>query len=191
MFVKNLNNEKGQTALETAIILIAFIVVASVFAFTILSAGNESTEKGKESIQAGLQVVESSMQVNGSVYAVEDGTTAGQVGQLEFNLSLVSGSEPVDLTDTSAGTNVVVIGYQSEDGREPELDWTVAWLGDNDGDALLEEGEKAQITVDLTSLTTPLIENTSFKLEILPKTGGTLTIEGKTPAAIEPFMEIR
>lgn len=31
--------ERGQTALETAIILIAFVVVASVFAFTILSAG--------------------------------------------------------------------------------------------------------------------------------------------------------
>jgi flagellin-like protein len=36
---KLLTEERGITALETAIILIAFVVVAAVFAFTILSAG--------------------------------------------------------------------------------------------------------------------------------------------------------
>jgi flagellin FlaB len=46
-------NERGQTALETAIILIAFVVVASVFAFTILSAGASSTEKSEGAIAAG------------------------------------------------------------------------------------------------------------------------------------------
>ena len=32
-------NQRGITGLETAIILIAFVVVASVFAYTVLSAG--------------------------------------------------------------------------------------------------------------------------------------------------------
>lgn len=32
-------DQRGATAIETAIILIAFVVVASVFAFAILSAG--------------------------------------------------------------------------------------------------------------------------------------------------------
>ncbi|MFN8596529.1 MAG: archaellin/type IV pilin N-terminal domain-containing protein [Anaerolineae bacterium] len=41
-------NERGVTALETAIILIAFVVVAAVFAFTILSTGNFLTERSKE-----------------------------------------------------------------------------------------------------------------------------------------------
>jgi flagellin-like protein len=36
---KLLTEERGITTLETAIILIAFVVVAAVFAFTILSAG--------------------------------------------------------------------------------------------------------------------------------------------------------
>ena len=49
-----LRDEGGITALETAIILIAFVVVASVFAFTILSAGTFSTERGREAIYAGL-----------------------------------------------------------------------------------------------------------------------------------------
>ncbi|OUC08532.1 hypothetical protein RY27_08390, partial [Litorilinea aerophila] len=59
-------DERGITALETAIILIAFVVVASVFAFTILSAGTFSTERGKEAVYAGLSEVRSSIEIKGS-----------------------------------------------------------------------------------------------------------------------------
>lgn len=41
--IKHRNGERGQAALEGAIILIAFVVMASVFAFAILSAGTEVT----------------------------------------------------------------------------------------------------------------------------------------------------
>ncbi|MBI5029681.1 MAG: flagellin, partial [Chloroflexi bacterium] len=34
-----MKDERGITALETAIILIAFVVVAAIFAFTVLSTG--------------------------------------------------------------------------------------------------------------------------------------------------------
>ena len=54
-------NQSGQAALETAIILIAFVVVASVFAFAILSAGSASTEKGEQAIYSALENVQSSM----------------------------------------------------------------------------------------------------------------------------------
>ncbi|KAB2856818.1 MAG: flagellin, partial [Anaerolineae bacterium] len=60
---KNMKNERGQSALETAIILIAFVVVASVFAFAILCSGSKSTEKGQSAINAGLEGVQSSMTV--------------------------------------------------------------------------------------------------------------------------------
>ncbi|MEE8045825.1 MAG: archaellin/type IV pilin N-terminal domain-containing protein, partial [Dehalococcoidia bacterium] len=48
-------SQKGITGLETAIVLIAFVVVASVFAFTILSAGVFSSEANKQTIHAGLK----------------------------------------------------------------------------------------------------------------------------------------
>lgn len=47
--------DKGITGLETAIVLIAFVVVASVLAFTILSAGVFSSEANKQTIHAGLR----------------------------------------------------------------------------------------------------------------------------------------
>ncbi len=40
-------DERGITGLETAIILIAFVVVASVFAYIVLSAGIFSSQKGQ------------------------------------------------------------------------------------------------------------------------------------------------
>ena len=49
MLNKFLKREKGITGLETAIILIAFVVVAAVFAYTALSAGLFATQKSQGS----------------------------------------------------------------------------------------------------------------------------------------------
>jgi len=46
-----LKGQRGITGLETAVILIAFVVVASIFAFTVLSTGLFSSER-----QGGKQV---------------------------------------------------------------------------------------------------------------------------------------
>jgi len=61
------HNQKGITGLETAIILIAFVVVAAVFAFTVLSAGLFSTEKSKEAVYSGLKEAQSTLELKGSV----------------------------------------------------------------------------------------------------------------------------
>ena len=61
--------ELGVTGLETAIILIAFVVVASVFAFTVLSTGIFVSERGKETVYAGLQQASGSIEIKGSVIA--------------------------------------------------------------------------------------------------------------------------
>jgi flagellin-like protein len=47
-------SQRGITGLETAIILIAVVVVASVFAFTVLSTGIFTSERSKETIFAGI-----------------------------------------------------------------------------------------------------------------------------------------
>lgn len=181
------HNERGQTALETAIILIAFVVVASVFAFTILSAGSASTEKGEQAIYSGLEGVQSSVSAKGAIIAEGSGTS---VSDVVFTLGLVSGGEPVDLTDTS-GSNAVVIGYRDGQQFVNELDWTVTWIGTNDGDNMLEAGELAEVTVDLSALSPALAANTPFTLEIKPPAGGVLQINRSTPASIEPVMDLR
>ena len=75
-FVKALNNlhrgQKGITGLETAIILIAFVTVASVLAYSVLSAGIFSSERGKAAVYSGLSSAESTMSLKGSVVGTAD-----------------------------------------------------------------------------------------------------------------------
>lgn len=179
-------NEKGQTALETAIILIAFVVVASVFAFTILSAGSSSTEKGKQAIQAGLEGVQSSMNVKGSIIAKG---TSPNVDDIIFTLSLVAGGSPVNMSTTS---REVVIGYKDAEQFENDVPWDIVWIVSKQtpADDLLEEGELAELTVDLTSLTTRLSANTAFNLEIKPPKGAVLNLNRTTPAGIQSVMDL-
>ena len=46
---------KGITGLETAIILIAFVIVASVLAYVVISSGLFSSQKAKAAVNAGLE----------------------------------------------------------------------------------------------------------------------------------------
>ena len=61
--------QRGVTGLQTAIILIAFVVVASVFAFTVLSTGIFSAQRGKETLFAGLKEAQGSLDAQGAVIA--------------------------------------------------------------------------------------------------------------------------
>lgn len=176
--------EEGITALETAIILIAFVVVASVFAFTMLSAGTFSTERGKEAVYAGLAEVRSSMEVKGSVLALADaaGVTA-TVESLVVTVSNAMGGEPIDLNTTD---KKVLIEYRDARQRVPIDSWTVQFHV-SDSDDLLENGEMAEITIPVGSgvLSETLGINTEFALEIKPPSGAVLNIQRTTPAYLE------
>jgi flagellin FlaB len=59
VFQKIQHAQKGITGLETAIILIAFVVVAAVFSYAILSAGLFSSQKSQEAVYKGLEEAQS------------------------------------------------------------------------------------------------------------------------------------
>jgi len=188
---KFLRGEGGITGLETAIILIAFVVVAAVFAFTVLSAGVFSADRGKEAVYAGLAEVSGSMEVMGSVLAVA--ATAGTdetVSEIVFSVANVAGGAPIDFTVPD--DNKVVIDYRDKTQTSTDMDWSKAYKGDNDGDDLLEPGEIFEITINLgTELTgAGLSTNTKFVIEVKPETGGVLVIERTMPAYIDLVIDL-
>lgn len=189
MFIINRfhKNQSGQTALEAAIILIAFIVVASLFAFAILSAGTSSTEEAEQAIYAGLGGVQSSLQVRGAVVAEK--AAGATVEYVRFTLALSSGGQSIDLT--SGASSRVLIGYRTKAYFTNSLTWTATFLGNSDGDALLEDGELAEIRVTMPVAPNALVAATEFTLEVKPPTGGVLDITRTTPAALEAVMELR
>ena len=69
-------DQRGITGLETAIVLIAFVVVASVFAFAVLSTGLLSSEKSKETVLGRLEETSSTLSVHGDVIGDADSTKA-------------------------------------------------------------------------------------------------------------------
>jgi flagellin FlaB len=193
-FLKRIGAEEaGITALETAIILIAFVVVASVFAFTMLSAGTFSTERGKEAIYAGLTEVQSSMEIKGGVIAIAATTGAsGTVGSLIFTVANVLDGEAVNLSTGDAAE--VVFEYRDASQRVAlgNNDWAVAWLGNENGNGLLEVGELAEVTVTLTdNISSTLSTNTTFVLEMKPPNGAILNLQRTTPAWLDLVNDLR
>jgi len=186
-----LQDEQGLSALETAIVLIAFVVVASVFAFTMLSAGLFATDASKAAIYAALEEVRSSVALRGSV-VVTATNAGGVVDTVIFTVKTVAGGSAMNLTDTS-GDNVVVISYRDANQVKSGLDWSATWLGATDGDFMLEEGELAEISVAglEASLDPDLGVNTTFAIEVKPPTGAVLLLERTTPAYIDKVMDLR
>ena len=62
-------SQHGITGLETAIVLIAFVVVSSVFAFAALSAGLFSSDKSEGTFEAGLAEARGTLETRGAVIA--------------------------------------------------------------------------------------------------------------------------
>ena len=162
-------NQKGITGLETAIILIAFVVVAAVFAYTVLSAGLFSTQKSQEAIYAGLKEAESTLVMRGSVIAFTDPATVADaadgvgVGDVQFTVTN-NGKDRVDLTPPYeingtdlteadvADANPMQITFTDEAVTIPNCAWTVSFVGKNNGDMMLDMDEKAIITLWLHNL---------------------------------------
>ena len=168
-------DQRGITGLETAIILIAFVVVASVFAYTVLSAGIFSAQKGSEAIHAGLQAAKSSMELVGSVVA-KDTDSDDDVDEFVFTVANAIAGEPIDLIETvdadsdgvlsdeATKLHSLIATYIDKNQRVEDLAWTSTPIGRGDGDDLLEQGEKFEIVVTLTAISPVLDEYDIFSL---------------------------
>jgi len=166
--------KRGITGLETAIILIAFVTVASVLGYSVLSAGIFSAEKGKAAVYQGLSQAQASMQVKGSVYAT---TVAGAVDNVTFTLASVLNDESVDMTDTT-GDNTMVINYTDSTGATASnVGWTAAQVGGGNDDTNLDPNEQFLITVDVLAAAAALGVYDSFTLQIIPAKGAAITLE--------------
>ncbi|HXK33370.1 MAG TPA: archaellin/type IV pilin N-terminal domain-containing protein [Dehalococcoidia bacterium] len=178
---RKVTGERGITGLETAIVLIAFVVVAAVFAFVVLSTGLFSSERGKETVYAGLEKTRGSMELSGGVIATSDGTN---VTDLTMSFTLAAGGDSVNL-DASDATNTTVISYIDGAVTDNDLTYTTTEVV-GDGDKLLEPGELAQVSIDLaTECATCLIgANETFTLEVKPPSGSYVVIQRTMPSSM-------
>jgi len=151
------------TGIETAIILIAFVIVAAAFAFVVLNMGFYTSQRSKTVIQSGLGEASSAIELDGSVIAYGepgDGLPSNKqnVTGLVIYIKLSSGRYPVELNEGK-----LVISYANDrvafdnlynsslkDSKDHYVCRVIQVVGDND--TILEEGEKFKIFINLTAL---------------------------------------
>jgi archaeal flagellin FlaB len=180
-----LKEERGITALETAIILIAFVVVAAIFAFTVLTTGTFLTERSKEAAYAGLQEVRGSMELKGSLVLEATGTV------VVFNLAPVAGGSSQDLSKVKVmyrdTTNNKDLTYATGKNKPAAHEWIARDTANANDLTILSSGNLAKILVGTPAT---LAANQTFALEIKPTTGGILLIERTCPAQIDQVTDL-
>ena len=188
-----LPDQRGITGLETAIVLIAFVVVSSVFAFAALSTGLFSSDKAKETISAGLAEARGTLELKGSIIAKVSGATgvSGVVTSIVFQVANAAAGQAIDLTPGNT-----VIKY-SDDNQTYNMNDTsefsstnVAAFGNSDG--LLEIGEVFEIKLLTLNATLSPILGTSqeFTIELIPPSGAVLFIGRRTPVSLKKSMNL-
>ena len=183
---------KGMTGLETAIILIAFIIVASAFAFTVLNLGFQSSQKAGQVIQRGTEEASSAMELDGAVIAYKN--TSSTVSNITFVIKLSAGRQAIDLSN-----NKLTVAYWSANkylaniytNTTDEGAVVTQIVGNNN--AMLDYGEKFLVTVHVTNDAVNdanLGVNDDFKIELKPAIGSVLTVERYLPPSLDTVMNL-
>ncbi|MCE9652483.1 MAG: flagellin [Nitrosarchaeum sp.] len=104
------HSHRGVIGVESAIVMIAFVIVAAALAFVVLNMGFSTSQKAKTTILSGLAESSSSLEVSGKVIGVGCTTAAGSctsspvLNATAIPIKITSGGDSVEL---SAATTTV------------------------------------------------------------------------------------
>jgi len=197
---KLLRNKRAIVGIEAAIVLIAFVVVASALAYIAINMGFFASQKSKDTISRGISEATSALELDGSVIAKTD--SDGKIKYIAFPVKLSVGRSEVDL-----GANATVVSVYAPDDSFTLLDiyngvnqslndpsnldtiinslssqGAVFIIYNDDNDTVLERNEKAFLVINLGNNT--IDEYHEFKVEVRTEKGATLTVERTVPGGL-------
>jgi len=218
------HNHRGIIGIESAIVLIAFVIVAAALAFVVLNMGFATTQKAKTSIVATLAEAGSSLEISGKVFAFQDAPGADDVLMIGIPIQVASGGESVlldpsftavkyidsDVTyddiyagvsngpyvsgatgltgciaDTAMGPINVITAVAPHATTMACIYFTV----DNNGNNILDQGEHAVLAVVFDATDDPAALD-RIKIELIPPSGATLTVERQIPNLSTSFVDL-
>ena len=184
-------DQRGVTGLDAGLITIAFVVVASVFAFTALTTGLFATDPATDTVSAGLSEARGTMVLKGDIVATAAVTGgSGAIDSLNFLVTNAAGGEPIDMT---VGTTIVRYTDRFQTALLNQTgEFTSAELGSGDGDTLMEAPEmeapevfEINIPSMVDLLATDLAVDETFTIEVIPPKGAVLFIQRTLPISLE------
>jgi len=104
---KGTQSHRGVIGVESAIVMIAFVIVAAALAFVVLNMGFTTSQKAKTSIISSLGEASSSMQVAGKVTG-SGAPDSGVLNATSFPIKIASGGNHINLDVQST-----VVSYMS------------------------------------------------------------------------------
>ncbi|MCC6047138.1 MAG: flagellin [Desulfurococcaceae archaeon] len=197
---------RGIVGIEAAIVLIAFVLVASALAFVVLNMGMFTTQKTKEVIARAYEEATRAIDIAGNVVAK---TSDGSVDLVAIPIKLTAGSRAVDLNKTAVAITVINPdgsaqhtdnGYRYIDEKTfskikdfgsditglNELEATFVYVRTDEdattGDNLLEPGEIVLLVFKAPTGTGPY---SRIIVEIKPPQGASITVERVVPPKID------
>ena len=200
-----LNYRRGMTGLETAIILVAFVITAAAFAFVVLNMGFLTAEKAQSVISSGMSEASSALLIDSGVVGQFANTGGDQADvdliKLTFYIKLSQGHEPIDLDDSKLVATYTNARCHGEIYATDGTVMTITGVND-DGDSLCETGERFKVTVEFDellydSMVDPVPNDQGevyahpyeeFRIELRPATGAVLSINRQLPAVYSTIM---
>ena len=180
------SNEKGFTGLEAAIVLIAFIIVASVFSYVILGAGFFTTQKAQETVYRSVEQSTTNVQLVGNVYGLASNTTEG-IDQIRFTIGLVPGTQYIDLEKLTVIVSTPVFGpkilaWTNESSSTKDTNFIALKNGIGNSQSTMTSGDQVEIQFNITSVP----RDTRITIEIHPGVGASYPFSKTTPSIIAP-----
>jgi flagellin FlaB len=192
--------KKGMVGIDTAIILIAFVLVAAAVAFVVLDMGMTSATKAKQTMVNGLQQASTALEVNGEILGLTTSSGNG-VEELAIPLGVTPGTGYVSFDNAT-----FVVSFTDQYGSYPNIYSGVSgksissstslyslynqtttsptakayFLTGNVTPTVLGPYGQALLVISLPSSSTLTAYN-SFTVTIKPSVGGALTVSRIIP----------
>ena len=117
------NSHRGVIGVESAIVMIAFVIVAAALAFVVLNMGFATSQKAKTTIIAGLSESSSSLQISGKVTGIGCTSATGdpacstnsKLNATAFPIKVTSGGNAVDLSEATTTIKYISNAVEYDD----------------------------------------------------------------------------
>ena len=161
------------------------MVIASVFAWAVITTGVGTAQRSQQIILGSLAESSATLVLRGAVV----GTTNPDMTALDtLKFTLSSGGKSVQAADLSeTGT---IISYLDKDQalNLPDSQWSTTWLIGSG--PLLDRGEVVEVKVALTGLNPALGTRRDFTIRVSPANGSVILINRTTPGELTRVVDL-
>jgi len=183
--IRRLNtSQRGQTGTEIA--LVGVVCATCVLGGVLITSSEEAAAQFESVFHAGLGQASGTLIVNGSVVATASGDPA-KVDEIILTLGTIGKPSPV-LLDSAADSERLVVAFQGDTVFDNDVPYTASEIV-GDGDGLLEEGETAEVRLNVADIgdgTLAIGPMENWTLQLSAPAGGLLTVSRTMPYALQP-----